>query len=358
MDNTRLELGIGRDGQNVSMDQEYYGNYCVFGKPGSGKSALTKALSLQIHKSTRRNIVIIDPNGIGWDKVNLGNNSVDFPDWFDNLYVVKDFCFKLSDFTKGDFMSMGFDPSSNAGLLLYNIAKNYSLHHDMPEVFLEILQNLPIKDDHVDEFNRKYGDENWTLQSAVFPQTKQSILSRIDSYYDLFWNPAGDKRRLLDDVGKLVYEKNVVCFSLNLSEGELFKSIVYVGLILRKMRKAIEARLLKPVFFFDEADYYFYNLEDSSLPYSEASRIISEWATKFRRYAVVIYAISQRPKMINPNFVKSSHYKLIGKLDKDDAPGYAAQVKSLKFGLRSEFLLYDKNDNYRFFTPHDTSCSC
>jgi len=355
MKTIKIKLGLDKKGEEVSFFQEYYGNTLAAGKPGCGKSALAKLIAVQVHRAMpERTLIIVDPAGFGWSRVNEFNHKAPYPDRIADLVVVKNICFKVSDFRTNDFLSMGVDPSSNAASVLAFVVDAKRVHNDDPETFLKILKDLPCHENKLDEFHNKWGLE---FATPLFLQTKQSILNRVPLFMDLFYYPGHDKRQYIEDWGKFVLHNTPVCISLDLTIEQRFKSSVYLGILLRELMPYIESRKLKPIFFFDEMDYYNPNIADVQrrVNYSAAGALIDEMATKFRRYGVSIFGITQNPRLISQDFISNCHFQFVGRLAHRDISGYPDATRWLRW---RQFLLLDKSERWKVFKPMTCPCKC
>lgn len=311
-----IRIGHDRSGNPVYFPESgTYNVVMILAKPRYGKSVLVRNVYTQIAEN--RNIIIIDYRGEHQES-RYGNwkNSIK-TSFIPDLYTFENFAFYISDFDNlQDLISMGF--SYKSAPLVLELIKNEDIHLNNPILFLELLRELPSRDELIEKFNKKYGEKGLTFKSRVHDSLKHSIISAFSAiwssgllmcemhskaYYEL--TPG---KIHVDDWSAQILKHKHVTINLNLvTSGSVPIARAAVGKILDSLAPSLAKT--QPLIVVEEADFICPNSDDENIT---SLNQLKSYVLKYQRYGVELMFITQDPNLLSPYILMGGVIFIVG----------------------------------------------
>lgn len=298
-----IRLGKNRWGEPVYMvETGSYNVIFIIAKARYGKSVLIKNLYTQI--AQYRPIITFDYQGehsqSKWGNWKSKHRTMSIPD----LYTVSNFGFYLSDFDEmQDWISMGF--SSKGAPLLMELLQHYEIHQDSPRAFLQLLSDLPSRNDQIDKFNEKYAHHGLYIRDRIHDGVKHSLISAMNNalFSGLIIPPedtdehrdyAPDKKHI-ENWQELVKDHNHININLNIvTSGSVPLARASVGKILDKILPVMD--YVKPLIVVEEGDFLCPNTNEENITSLYQLR---NYVLKHQRTGVELAFVSQDPNLLD-----------------------------------------------------------
>lgn len=355
---TQILLGKSKSGENIYFPMKRVGVTLVISKPRTGKSALVKEIALRLFESGRPLLCIDSMGRSEWAAVRKMNHRAKDPKALSKLKVLKNFALPLKAFNEfDDFISLGFSPDASG--FLVDWVKNKRLHS--PKRMRNFLFALPATIAQLEPFNAKYAEHGLGLTSTIHYLTKNNLLTHYRRIEGWFWNGKKDKRMLLNGkiLQKIWAENPWLCIQIDTISGEKYKSIGYIGNLLRSLDDNF-LREMSPAIIVEEADLIAPNekLNKQSLT---SRNILRFWVNKKLRYGISIFFISQAVELLDEEIARASFDYLIGITDRKSRFFEQSKYNRLRYVggiMRSTFTYLNVNRYAKQFLPKVTSCAC
>ena len=205
-------------------------------------------------------------------------------------------------------------------------------HRGIPNGFLQVINDLPTKEDHISEFNRKYGTSiygafNWSIVTQEF---RLNLPGRLK----WFWQGPSDVRPIYNFGEEWLQHRNIfIDFNTGDWDAEnVYRNQTFAGKILHQLRK-YHVRL-KGFIVMEECDYLLPKTKGGV----RASTVVEvEYlAAKAPKEGVGLLLLMQTTSQVSPTIFRVGAWqKLFGQFD-EYPPGYP-------------YLQYDPDGNYREF---------
>ncbi len=332
----------------------YWGNSVLCARPRYGKSVLAKHIAVQIALRGRR-VIIIDAFQEWMGSVTKKNPRSTSPCSMPNLLVLKDVTLKISDLKDpSEWLYLGF--SGRSAEKLCQIAQATELHHNIPQIFGSILEELPCKKNEIQGWNEKY--PKLFMSVNLFAQTYQSINNRWYEIENLFYNPREPKGKTWVRNWKAMAYKHNLLIDLNLSsEGEKSWGGAIVGHILLEIEDVL--KMIKPLIISEEANFLFGDPDKTGQFTMSQDRGVM-YVNKYAKRGVAMLFISQSAHDLHPEILKHITTYIEGDVPRYD-PNYEFTSKWLRFNLDlgiRPFLMQDKIKGLMYvFDPCEPSCA-
>ena len=239
-----------------------WGTILLISKPRNGKTALAKDIVVKISKF--RKCFIFDYNGEWTNHVVNFNFKSEQPDRMNDVFIAKDFTFKISEFNNPNaFVSMGFSQDA-CNFLAILVRDAYNYYKDNPIKFVKMCQQLPTKETFVQEFNAIFGTK---LYSPINFASKISLLTHLNFIIEngYFWIGKKDRKNLIDFKDAwLRFNHVIVDLSLGEKNTDVNKAQAYAGAILNEI--APLHKMTKGFIVFEETSALAPNI-DTSIAY-------------------------------------------------------------------------------------------
>lgn len=228
-----------------------YSCVAVVAKPRYGKGGVAKPLSVKAERYKR--LCVMDFKGEWSTHITQPNYESDDPDFISEYKIYKDFTFKLEEFTlTQDWVSLGFE-GYKARQLKDIFVQTFHVHKGIPDLFMDVINNLPTKEDHIPQFNSRYGTNiqgafNWSI---VTQEYRLNLPGRLR----WFWQGPHDKRPIYDFGKEWIEHKNIF-IDFNTGDWDMetiYRNQTFAGKILHKMRKF--HKLIKGLIIMEECDF-------------------------------------------------------------------------------------------------------
>lgn len=324
---------------------------CIGGvaKPRYGKGGILKPLVVKIGK--HKPLLVFDFKGEWCAHITQPNYASDDPDFVDEYKIYRDFTFKLEEFTlTQDWVSLGFE-GYKARQLRDIFVQTMHVHKGVPDRFMEVINDLPTKDDHIPLFNEKYGTIiqgafNWSI---VTQEYRLNLPGRLK----WFWQGPSDKRPIYNFGEEWIKHRNIF---LDFNTGDwdtevIYRNQTFAGKILHKLRKY--HKLIKGFIVMEECDFI--------LPYArsmlKASSVqeVMYLAAKAPKEGVGMALLMQTTQQVDPQiFKRGSWQRLFGQFD--DYPSHYPRLEYDPDGNYREFLFVDVNGRWKKITPLVPCC--
>jgi len=357
---TKIPIGKASwDGKTVYYIDRRFGVTLFIAKSRFGKTALAKNIVVQIGKY--RSVLIFDYLG-EWKTINECNWRSPYPDRLEDLTVIENFGFKISDFPSDYWWSaLGFPP--RASDILGHYATLVDVHQDDPNLFEELIMALPSRDRDVTNFNEQYKEYNLELSARFAEATIISIRNTWFFVKSIFIDPADDpetKRFHItdwgaDNWGEFFCENPHLLVNLRLDrvEADRFRARIMVGRILEDIAPYLGR--LKPLIVVEEADVlapsFNQNIECPSL--DEFIR----YSKKHQKRGVSLIYIMQDQGQFNEDCYEGWHQKVMGIVPRGNE--HYELTEHLRWNPDTnfrEFVFVEANGRYTRFIPDMTCC--
>ena len=372
-----IYLGKDRWGNDVTIPQtRAHGVWIILARARYGKSVEVKNIIAQ--KADVRTVVIFDYQGEHGNIKYPNFRSEDIVNCIPTLKTIDNFGFYLSDFVNVlQWVSMGFRDTQ--ATLILQLLLYEKIHKNIPTKFLELVTELPHKEDQLEEFNIKYKGEGLVMTSPIHYSTKQSIIAGIKRCIDTGyfippvesqeWIKEGRGRQHIDDWGKLIREHKASHIHINLAittDGDPTLARTAVGKVLEQL--APHLRTIRPCIFIEEADFVIPNVPEE-VPITSLFYMF-QYVMKLQRTGVEVMVVSQDPSLMSQSIVSAGVHFIVGHhvasqatsslLNEGEGNYIRDIVQKLIFdkqlGIR-EFAYIEPGDvgRYKIFRPHDTA---
>ena len=372
-----IKLGSDRFGKPVYFPETHsYNVIMVLARARYGKTILVKNLYTQISK--HRPVVIFDYQG-EHSESRYGNwLSRDQIAFIPDLHTISNFGFYLSDFDQmQDWISMGFS-AKNAPLIM-TFLKFDNIHHNNPLEFLELLVDLPTRDDEVDSFNKRYAEFGLFLHGRIHDSTKQSVVSMMNIVWQsgLLIPPVGSKDHAthfpskihVDDWGALLETYPHLNINLNIvTSNSIPLARASVGKILDRFLPYLKVlRGKAPLFVVEEADFICPNAMDAENITSLYQ--LRNYVLKHQRTGIEMMFVSQDPNLMDQFTLMGATIWIMGQhmkssvtastLNESDMDYHKDIIHQLKFDRYSNkrqfaLMLSGNGGHYEIFEVDDT----
>ncbi len=303
---------------------------------GYGKSIILKHQIMAENKE-KDYILIIDYRGEHID-VKYPNCESETPDCIEDLNVVSNIGFYISDFSKGEYWSgLGYPPGASRAL--GKLASKYELHQDDPDIFYELIRELPTE---------------MSGEDSVHKASKQSMLDRFDSR--VFISPEEeDVKNYVSNWGEYLTQFPKTLINLNLESEDNTIARCFIGIIFDQLRSYIVSERITPIaIFIEEADLLCPS-DEPVIPYS--LHVVSEYSLKLQRHGIRLYMVTQHMANLADSIRSNVRMYFLGRLFAEDVLGKL--TSSLRWdrqiGYR-EFLMYDNGSLKLKFIPYVCPC--
>jgi len=333
-----------------------YGVTVVLSRSRSGKSALVKNIAYQISK-TGRKLIIIDPFN-EWEHIQEYNREAFSPRRIIGLTHIQNFTFKISQFDRIDYWyALGF--SEKAGEFAFNLSQQTDIHHDDPDIFMDIVRRLPTSRKDLKEFNEEFKDVGLTLDAPLNIHTVNSIINHYPHLKEFFWHPH-DKRLPIYDFKQLFLRSNVLLISLNIDRDDSFgkmRSTVVVAKILDEIGIDLIQKY-HPIIISEESDFVV--PDDTEIMFCISRNRFRQFARKFQKFLVHLIFINQDSSSMDTLIIRSAQQKILGILPPDDFAWRVSDVneKYRKLIRKRRFLYIDEDNNAVVFDTDDCPVRC
>lgn len=349
----------------------YFGNYLVASLPQTWKSGMIKDHMVKIANQGRA-VFVADHAGEWAGHVTKRNPKAKFPAVMDDVAVIKDYSFPMSEANQiGDYISLGFSPDAAAIIQKLMIA-TLELHKDDPEVFKkEVLMKLPTKRDELSTFNADMGSYNAELDVHLHPETFRSMLQHwefisqwfkggIDEYGRRNEAPVVNFEEAWLENQNMILDTSIEEIDpvthLRTRKDSENKAAFVTGIVLRMVKRY--NRVKKPVFVFEEARKLCPPVDPTQeWAFPSSLREIVSIMTDCPKDKTCVYLICQDESQLFANAVKMCHYRIIGRA-MGQHPAYAVARENhidLESGHR-EFVLYEDDYKWLRFVPDEACC--
>lgn len=355
-------IPIGREldtNKTVYFVEQYFGVSIVAGKTRYGKSSIVKQLYCLLSK--RKKVVIIDYSGEHKKAIMPNFMSEHYIAGVEDLVVVENFGFMLSDFDRpGDWVSLGM--SSLGAELITKIVESTELHNNDVDEFFKILLELPTTEKEVAFFTESYPtlDINFKINAS----TKTSIVSRFSllktrgifiSKNDI----ESGRKQYIEDFTDVVLNNSNVCINLNLRKGDKEIARAYVGKILDDLSRILSKQEL--CIIFEEADILFPSEKDLVSGTPSSVSWIGDYVLKYQKYGVSLIFVTQDLSLLYEDIVSNYHNLIIGRLPKKSASEFRELTNKLKWLFEENYreFLYVRagmEERPTVFVPFDCPC--
>lgn len=346
-------IRIGTDpysGESVYFyERNAFGVNIVVAPTRYGKTALVKLLYVKIANLAHRPIIVIDYRS--------EHKESEWPNWDskDSMYcipfkTIENFGFRISDFDSHiDWQSLNFPPQTS--MQFARLAKHKEAHQDDPELFKEMLADLPQYDNMMTKFEQRWG---FALSRPVHKEVYKA-LQGFAEFEHIF---CSEKSKLIEinNWQAMVWKHKHLHICLNIArEDDKLKARAYVGKILEKLSDASFLRIIRPVFVFEEADKLVPNVsaEDRNSPSSLLW--VQEYVLKLQKYHPELFFITQDLHLLDSMVVSNFHTMILGGNQK-----YHPSTQYLRWDSSRnyrEFLLINKGQREtKIFVPEDCPC--
>ena len=359
----RIPIGVSvssypeKQGLPVMWTMRPYGVTVILGRARSGKTTIAKQIALTA--AEERSILIINPYldtkgdwyGLKWQNLNH-----DAPQCISNLTIINNLAMKVSSFKEAwDWHSLGV--TSQGAYLAAHLAQQVHIHKDDPEVFRQLLHDLPVYPKQVPDFVRLWNLPDW--KENLHQQTKDNLTRsfQIANHLGFFWTPESGKI-FIEDFGRFFLCHPYLFIDLEDASAGNFKSRAFAGVILRQIMPVLQR--MQPLLIIDEADKIAPNINyqverdiPSSLFY------LLEYAIKLQRYGVNMILLTQNPELLTASIARNHHFLITGKLMGPWGPITEKALRGIYNDYDHEirsFIFYDENYKKTYFQPLPLSC--
>ncbi len=325
-----------------------FGVHVVAAVTRFGKSILVKNLYTNIGQY--RKVIILDY---------LGEHSMSrYPNFLSEdqtmclprLKEVKDFKFKISQFNNaGDWRSLGVPDKSS--MVMEDLCKQKKAHRDDPDLFKQMIDDLPVDWSMVEGFERKWGFEMSKLNHTVI----ESITTKfLQLYRQEFFAEVDDPTY---DFGTLALQHHSLNINFQLNQVEAGKARAIAGKVLEQIEDVLDKMGVPPLIVVEEGDILAPNIMTEGVIISSLDRLI-KWVIKLQKKGVELLFIVQDLNNLHPTIVGNAHTLLLGQLPSNNP--YHEITRQLRWDYDDnyrEFLIIRKGKSgYQVFSPHD-SCT-
>ena len=334
----------------------------IEGESGAGKSAHAK--DIVVRTSKNKKICIFSLKG-EWEK-----QVTEYSNYYNadkqkltNYKVLADYSIKISDFKDtDDWISLGFT-EMGCSIIAQLVRGGRKYYEDDPKKFQRLLNALPIREvdykgnNLLNDYEEEFGIE---LNSAIFPQIKQSIILRFVNIKEWFWFPE-DERPYYDFIREWILNDHLI---INISDNK-YKARALCGSILKKLKP--HHKTTRGLFVFEEGRVLFPVISklESDLLLPSSIKEIYDILTMGRKEGVAILVITQREEQLyEPSRAHFFAKIIIGKfistknLDKMEyrlALGLKWDPNAGSTGYRTA-LIYYKTGRWSVYEPRISCC--
>ena len=263
------------------------------------------------------------------------------------------FGFFVSDFDKqSDWLSLGV-PDVSARLCA-TMSGWVNAHNNEPKKFLELLDDLPVKDFGVPSFNEKWsltGEQ--CLKRAISDSTLKSLSGRLHMLLtrDFFVSLDNDKVR--PDFRRLVLENDVVLINLDLADANVDLAVAraVVGKILEQLFSPSFLLQVHPLVVVEEADKLCAD-DGSGFDYSSLFWL-KEGVRKLQKFNLELIFIVQDFTQISRSIVDNARVCILGQMSGINNRWFESTKRLgwLPEGNYREFLLVLDGRSVDVFVP-------
>lgn len=327
----RIKIGKDLEGEDINFFLPKEGVCVLLGQTGTGKSSILMKLLVGIGQQRQ---VIVFSYSDEYDNMIYSNCFSAVPDCLpvEKTRLIDDCRVRVSELD--DYTYWKYLVPQSAARFCAALAKNVEMHHDIPEMFFEVVRNSPT--------TKKGSQEDTMIHEA-------SLISIMTSKDEIM----GLLNRTSIDWKELVLSGKNIIINLGLAKEEKRKAQFLVGYILHKIKPYIWKT--KPVFGFEEADIL---LEEDSFSALE----IVDYNLKMQKAGMFMFLVAQQ-KALFPRTVLDNATKFIfGSMNTDDdLPPFLRSLISTIRHIPSknyrEFVFWDKHMNFiKKFLPSDVPC--
>jgi len=304
-----------------------------------GKSSLVKLLYVMISK--HRPVLVFDYRGEHIDSMYSNFKSRDYIAGVNNLTILEDFGFMISDFTSvSDWRSLGF--ASKGALMMSELSRRVDIHKNDPDIFYRLLLDLPDTNEEITAFNDKYKHLNLSYENRINSSSKDSIVNsfRFTMKSGIFIYPdelEDGTKNYIEDFGRYMYEHRNVIVNLKMNELDEFIAKAYAGKLLEQLAPWLT--LIKPCIILEEADILVPNVVDRDDQPSSLTQAI-KYVIKLQKYNPELFFICQDLGRLNSTVVGNAHTLILGQMPDDTYSKYREHTQDLR---------WEHDDNYREF---------
>ena len=346
------------DGSEVYYTDRKFGVTFFLAKSRYGKTALAKHIVVKVSKY--RPILVFDYLG-EWKGIGEYNWRSPYPDKCEDLTVLENFGFKISDFTSSYWWSaLGFAPSASD--IISYFANLIQLHYDDPRLFEGLLSKLPTSEDEVGRFNTEFSEFGIPPLPARFAEPSiTSIKNTWSTIKDIFIDPNNDDGQFhitdweVNDWGQFFYEHPhlIINLQLNRTDYDKFKARILVGRILQDIAPYLSR--IKPLIILEEGDVlapsWRANISGPSLDE------LIEYSKKYQKMGVSMIYICQDQRQVNEDCYEGHHQKIMGLVPRGNE--HFELTEKLRWYYDSnyrEFVMVDASGRYVRFVPIKSCC--
>ncbi len=367
----RIKIGLNRWGEPVYYPESgSYGVTIILARPRYGKSVLATNLYVQI--AEKRRLIIFDYQGEHSNSQFPNFRSRDKSAMIPDLFTLDNFGFYMSDFDEiGDWISMGF--SEKAAPELLRLLGYDEIHKNNPYKFLDLLHDLPSRDDMIAWFNQEYEQYGLQYKTRINDSIKNNIVRSmaniissglvIAPIHSKEWKEYSPNKRHVRDWGELAQKYPHLNINLDIvSGGSMYLARASVGKILEKLLPHM--KYLRPLVVLEEGDLMAPAGGDENLT---SLYQIRSYVIKHQRTGVEIMIISQDPNLIDTFVLIGGIVWIMGPHTSnmvtasllDDKDTSYAQIVQMLHSDRAlnqrEFVIMEAGNNgrYEIFEPCD-----
>ena len=341
------------DQKPVELNIRYYGNILIFARARYGKTTIAKIIACQV--SEFRPVIIIAPyfDTADWYGLKYLNKYAEYKRSIPFLKCINNFSIKLSKFKDyDDWISLGFPDV--AGKIMEKLVKFKNLHNDDPELFAQLLNELPKTDKELPFFNNHYQKDGLTFPARIAEATWQSINTKFDLVKWLFWYP-DDTRYFIEDFGRIFLLHPHVL--IDLEEDYEYKTRAYVGIILKDLKPLLKT--LQPLLIIDEADKIAPDIRDL-MYYPSSLNEVMEYKNKYQRLGVNMILLTQDSGLLFHDLKVNPDFRILGQIETQIHGVSQELIDKIYYdpdrNIRN-FVLINENKSYSMFRPIKCPCA-